>query len=1694
LGSSKEKLVPITTEVVVKNQFVSQLETDFELDESDRDIVKYTGQISLLLEEDFQRIKDATKLKVKNKIINLNWEKLDGKTFKFVSDNLKRDDVSKPIDFRIDKKILNLDEDVVRSSNLYSLHEMAVSYVKKTDDQVNPGIEIVFSDLLDSNQDIRKYIKVKSNDSYKIQRFENKIVLNGGFEFGKKYDITIVNGIKNRFEQKLSADFKKTIAFNDQLPKIMFIHDGSFLPSSNEKKVQFRTLNVNNVKISVSKVYENNLIYFLQNNSYKSRKYNSDSYINWGRYYSNQIYDKDHPCGGKKNEWIDQEIDLSKVITDNQGLYFIKLEFREDDINYKGVTEYGNRYNNPKNRYYYYNNGTISKSIVISDIGVTAKKHSNGYQVYVTNVLNAKTITGAKVYLKTFQNQIIAEDVTNNKGIANFGKSKEDSYFIEVHYKGQRSVLKLDEMKLETSKFDVDGVQYSSNKTRAYIYTERGVYRPGDEINLSMILRNKDNTFPKNHPVKISLKNPRGQKVFDRVLKDGIDGFYNLKFNTEVTDLTGDWGISVKAGNSYFHHNLKIETVVAERLKIDIKPGKEVVSHKDKSLKVDLNAKYLFGAPASDLNAKIKTEYIPINRTFKEYKAFSFTNNNFELSDTRSHIVSQLLDKEGNTSFNIALPNSIRPASGILLKLNSEVFEKGGRSSKKEKYIEYNYYPAYVGIDLNSDRWVKPGKELDIRSILLNPDGTPLPNKNLIVKVYHNRSYWWWEYNSYDYNRRNFKKAALTELVYQTTLTSSMEAQKINFKPEKSGQYLIEIIHEKDNGKYHSCSKYFRSSRWGNPRSTAQNAGMIEISLDKQKYNIGDEVEVSFPTPKSGNILVSLEKGDQILQTWWKKPSGKEVTSIKFKAKPEMNPNCYISVSVIQPQSQTNNDRPLRMFGIIPITVMDNKTVEHITLETPDVIRPNQNFKCKIKTDKKTQFTIAVVDEGLLSLTDFKTPNPWDFYNQKQKLDIITIDNLGYIIGANKGDIFRTHSIGGGISLEDLRKDNLAPENAKRFKPVSMFKGPLFTDDNGYAEVEFKMPSYMGAVRIMVVTADKKRYGHAEKTVEVKDDVVVLPTIPRILAPEDKFILPVEFFATKENIGNVNVSLETSDFIEIMGAQSQIVTFDNIEQKSLQFSLKVKKAVGLATIKLISEYSGGKAVNEVEIDVRALSSRIYKSEEKQSVDGAPQTFLIPDDGIDGTNKASIIIKKLPIPDLGKRINWLINYPYGCIEQTTSAVFPQLYLSEFVEKNADLSESTLNISDGLKRLNKFQMVDGSFSYWPGGNYTSLWGTNYAGHFMLEAKEAGYHVPQELIDNWVRYQKTAINKYKYRKYETYKLRSHIYSMYLLAKAGKADVGALNFAREKYFKYCDDSMRWMMAAAYKLAGAENEAKRIVSKTGVLTKDYIEHSGTYGSALRDKAMILEAMLNFDESEDMLKVYKNIAEEVSGKNWFSTQTAGYSLLALGKYIRKSNVDKDQKLSGRIIEGNGKVHKFNSSDMVMNFNLENSIGKEVKIEFDKSDIKNVFITSEWSGVPLRSSTQKESNGLIVNRRIIGNARNDFKQGSTLEIEIDVENLEKTKLENIALVQLLPSGWEIVNERLKDDNNGNYGVSSYDYIDIRDDRLMWFFDLNTRSKKVFKFKVNVVTVGEFYLPATNCEAMYDHRYRATDPGMKVKVVK
>ncbi|WP_298899530.1 MG2 domain-containing protein [uncultured Psychroserpens sp.] len=1703
-------------------------------------VIKSADIISL---DDAKKLVKATQ-NGKQLKLHFNEAEKNSKYFEFKIDSINRLVEDSEIVIQWDGKVIKAENKGENTIQIPGINNFKIVNIEtyKSPEQY---LYINFSDPIKTQQNFDGLVTIQNVKNPKFVVVGNVLKVYPDTKLIGNIQVDVFQGIKNTDGYKLKSPFSEAISFEEMKPQVRLVSNGTILPNSNDLKFNFEAVNLSAVDVRVIKIFEDNILQFLQDNVMSSNNQNEIKRV--GRRIVKQTIQL-QSSAENSGKWKVYSIDLSKYFKADPGaIYRVELSYSrqyslydceanpdsslnendeyddyyyeedyyydeyadtntEDDelreqeywdnrtYRYRNYTYNWRQRDNPCHDAYYGDNKIIAQNLLASNLGVIVKQGAgNKYYFAVTDILSTNPEANATIKLYNFQQQEIATVTTNGEGLATHDANKFASFAI-ISKGNNTSYLRLtDGNSLSLSKFDVSGNRLQRG-LKGYIYGERGVWRPGDSLFLTFMLNDKANKLPKRHPVKMEVTDPNGKLIYKSVTSDHVNNFYKFIVPTVSEGKTGNYNAKVSVGGAQFYKSLKVETVKPNRLKIKVDFEEEILSSNE-PINGTLDVKWLHGAPAKNIKTEIKAKFSNSYTSFKNFKGYVFNDPSRQFNTEELNIFEGNLDAEGKATVETNLDIGKNAPGMLNAQFLVRAFENGGDFSLDAFTKTYSPYESYVGLkspkgNYYGSYFTDTNQTFDLA--VVDKDGKPVKRDSLEIKVYKIEWRWWWN-SSYDnlsnYVSSRYHRPVLNQKV--STGANGRTSFSIKIPENDRGRYLIRVYDPVSGHATGRTAYFYRNWSGMSTGNDKEAAKMLVFASDKDKYIVGETAKIKFPSGQEGRALVSIENGSDVIEHKWVKTKKGE-TTVDIPITSEMAPNVFVNISLLQPHAISSNDLPIRLYGVIPILVEDPKTILEPELRMASVLRPEQEFEVYVteKNKKPMTYTIAMVEEGLLDLTRFKTPNAWNTFYSREALGVKTWDIFDDVIGAYSGSIDQVFAIGGDGSAAKGKN-----KKANRFKPVVTYLGPFKLEAGGRQSHKIKMPNYVGAVRTMVVAGNNQTeaYGSTDKSVEVKKPLMVLATLPRKLSPGEKVTLPVTVFAMEPKVKNVNLSLKLSDGISVVGNNSQKLSFAKPDEQMAYFELDVSKAKGINTVEVIATGNGEKSTYKVELDVVNPNPITSRYENTQLEAKASQSLQFSTFGVAGTNTATVEFSTLPPMDFSKRLEYLIRYPHGCVEQTTSSVFPQLYLSDIFDlKYEKRQQIQSNIENGIKRLGNFQRPSGGMSYWIGENAANDWGTSYAGHFMIEAEKKGFVLPLTFKSNWLRYQKEAARNWRpsYRRYNSDLAQA--YRLYTLALAGSPDLASMNRLRE--FSEISNEAKWRLAAAYALAG-QNEASAQLSKTANIDFKPPKHNYyTYGSVDRNRAMALETMI-ITKNQKARELSEYIAKDLSSDQWMSTQTTAYSLLAMAKMV-EANGGKNMNFSYTF---NGKTETIDTKSTIAQRELAVNDGSNT-LKLDNAVSNLVYVRVLNSGKLPLGQELAEKRGLsisVIYQDLKGNRLDISKlqQGQDIVARISVSNLKSQSLHDVALTQILPSGWEIVNTRFTD--YGDTTTSSARYTDIRDDRVNFYFDLPSKGKhgtKVFTVMLNAAYLGTYYLPGTQVEAMYDNDFFVRNKGRWIEVKK
>lgn len=1594
-------------------------------------------------------------------------------------------------------------------------------------------VEVAFTKLLDSAQDMRGLAFIAGNTSETVNVDGNKLRLYPDTDLREKgaMNIHLNQGIRSKSGLNLKEAVVRQVVANEQKPNVRFIGKGVIIPQSTQLSVPFQAIYLRGVTVSVIKILEQNIGQFLQSNNLDE----SGELMRVGRLIARKTIFLDEE-GLDLSRWNTFAVDLKRLIEPEPGaIYRLELSFdrplsvypcgndtvvlskeqilASDEIRFKeesarfdeGGYYYYRQYDwsdynwekrsDPCSDSYYFNK-VEGKNVLATNLGLVAMLgQDNDMTVLVHNIQNTEPERGVTVTAYNYQHQALASGTTNDKGQVRLDLSSGRPFYLIASQGTQRSYLRVDNgSALSLSSFDVSG-EVVQKGIKGFIYGERGVWRPGDTLHLGFMLNDRAKQLPAEHPVVMELYNPLGQMYARKTQTRGELGLYVFDFVTEADAPTGAWNVKAQVGGVSFSKRLRIESIKPNRLKIALSmPEKTLL--RGEPMDARLHVEWLQGAIARNLKYDIQGTFIATPTTFEGYKGFYFDDPSRVFNTEESKLISGVTNERGDATVQARFELGSTAPGMLLANLVTRVYEESGDFSIDADRMLYSPYRRYAGIKSpqKDKEQLNTGTNYTYEVASVDYLGKPQANTELDVKVYKVYWHWWWDSNSSglaNYVSDSYNKPVKTFAV--RTDGDGRGTFQLSFPDKEWGTYFISV---KDKESKHSTGvmSYFDWPYNEGRRNTdgSESATMLSFKTDKDSYTPGEKMVVTFPSTKGSRAIISIENGVRVLSLTEHTCEDKQ-TTVRLDVTKDMQPNAYVYITLLQPHGITKNDLPIRLYGVVPFTVTSPES--HLTpvIQSPAELKPDASYTISVseKNGKEMAYTLAIVDEGLLDLTRFRTPEPWKAFNAREALGVNTWDLYNYVVGAYGGRIEQLFSIGGDDAL------NKGPKAiVNRFKPVVRFDGPFLLKKGKTARHTYQMPNYNGRVKIMVVAGNGEAYGHADKSVMVRKPVMLLGTLPRVIGVGEEMVVPATVFATEDGVGAVNVSIACSSNMEVVGEATRSLSFERKGDQQASFRIRVKKNPGIGKVTITATGKGDKSVYETELEIRTVRRPQVKVTAATLEAGKSWKETVAMPGATGTNQLTLEVADIAPVNVSSRLSYLLGYPHGCLEQITSKGFPQLYISSFTDLPLQQAKSTEEaVKEVIRRLRSYQTVDGAFAYWPGGTSSNGWGTVYATHFLLEASKKGYLVPEAMKQSVLNNLRRVARNWKpvTSYYKDSEEATQAYRLYVLALAGSPEMGAMN--RLKEMKDLTSMSRWSLASAYALVGREDVAQDLISKTTALPSGYSEYDETFGSDVRDQSIQLMTLCLLDKGKEAATLVEELSKQLSSDDWLSTQSTAFALVALSDYLAKYRVDGAMDFTYAC---GGKDGQVKTDKNIWSETLLDKAGTSASVELKNTGKSTLFARIITEGIPEQGEEKAYANGVSLAVSYVdlnGSPVNvaQLEQGTNFSAVVTVKNPSARGYNNLVLSEIFPAGWEILNTRFLNESVTDSLSAGVNYQDIRDDRVYSYIDrLPAGSQVTVKINLCAVYPGRFYLPPVYCEAMYDYLIRANTAGQEVTV--
>jgi len=1517
----------------------------------------------------------------------------------------------------------------------------------------------------------KEFVIVDPAISYEIAAAHHYLDLQGNFSAGKSYQLAVREGLRAIDGSPLKRDFATTVTFHHEQipPQVDFVGEGFYLTRSGNLNLGLSTINIDKVSLNVEKVFANNLVYLLNSTQLASGNggyYYYDDEEGDGYYYRNAGYNL--KALGKQihaTEIVTAKVANEEVVTPISVRDYLAGERL-------GIFKFTAR--DHENRW-----RTATKWVMATDMGLLAKKAGDDLWVWVNALADLKPVPNAEVQLLSQNNQLLITARTNNEGLAQLkgvaGYAKEfDPYLITASAGNDFCFLELQRRMIPTADFEVGGMPYLEHGYDVFLYTERGVYRPGETAHLAGIVRGENLTVPASFPVKLRVKGPDDKILEEQRATLNEQGAMQFKVSLPEQGLTGKYlallivGEDEEIGRTAFN----VEDFIPDRMKVKLATDKDSYTVGE-TMKIDVEAVMLFGPPAAQRRAQTDIAIEAALFAPAKWKSFTFFDETKTFSKQNVELDDVTLDENGRYAYEFPIPPDYAPPSSLRGTVAATVFEPAGRGVSAYQSVTIHPYKTYVGLRKAQEGYAKPDEETKIEFIVLNPAGEPMAKRQVEVALY--RVYWQSILKKGNDNFYRYVSERVEEQAQKFTVLSPAGPGSFMVVPKDYGSYRVSARDVESNA---TASISFYASGWGYVPWAMDHPDRIELDLDKPSYLPGEKALVQVRAPFSGKLLLTLER-EKVL-------SYKVVTLAQNTATIEMpiteacKPNAYVSAHLIRSTEKLERNTPARAFGVVPIAINNEANHLVIELEAPEEIRPKTkltvNFRVRGNLSATPYLTIAAVDEGICQLTDFQTPDPHAYFYSKKRLGVDSYDMYGLLLPEIPPLLLS--SAGGDAS----RMKHLSPVSVKRVKPVAFWSGLVKANGDGSGSVSFDLPQFNGSLRLMAAAFANNNFGAAQKNIFVREPLVLTPTLPRFIASGDEFAVPVSVFNGTGAAATVNIKLGIQGPVKLTAPGNQSLKISNQSEGQIYFACKAETTMGKVTFNLSAGAGSVKTEMSEEVPLRPPVPFITLTGSGSLEENKPAKVTFPADWIPGTADFALSVSAFPAVNFAGSLQYLLVYPHGCVEQTTSKVFPLLYFNEL----ARLAEPELfkrnsadyYIEEGITKLESMQQSSGVFSYWPYGGYINNWGSIYAAHFLVEARKAGYTVSDRCYNRLL----TALQAYQrdFHENDSYSFQTAVYGSYVLALAGKPDKSMMFYLKNNARSQLTDYSQYQLAGAFALAGDLATARALLPNSlPAAAKEEYETGGNFNSSVRAQAIMLNILAEVDPTSPLVPRLVENLTKAAGKfgHWHTTQENAYAFLALGKILKKQ-VEADY--SGSVSLTGKPVGPFGGKDE--SFSSKAWAGKQLNIEIKGKGTCYYYWRAE--GIPSKLQIDEYDHDLRVRRRYLDRNGNPvsydaFRQGDLLVAEITVEALNED-LDNVAIVDMLPAGFEIENPRLQSRAGIDWiGDENYKplYMDIRDDRLVLFGNFARSESVKFYYGLSAVTQGKFILPPIRAEAMY-----------------
>jgi uncharacterized protein YfaS (alpha-2-macroglobulin family) len=1524
-------------------------------------------------------------------------------------------------------------------------------------DAADPQVCVQFSeDLKQGRVDFMPFVSVAGAAPAGLQATGRELCVDG-LKRGERTDLTIRDGLPAQIGEVTVKPVTLSVFIRDRSPSVRFTGQGYVLPAAGRHGVPIVSVNAPSIDVEIYHVPERGLADFIKNSQFLTqlRAYDASSI---GTDAGEKVWSGTLAAATNSNEEVTTSFPLDDVLKNRApGVYVIMAsptDQHTDDWNAKAT-----------------------QWLLVSDLGLTTLSNQSGLSVFVRSLNSAKPVAGTEVSLVARNNQVLATAKTDDMGLASFpgglmkGTGGNAPAIVTATAAQDFAFIDISRAAFDFSDRGVGG-RTAPGPLDVFMYTDRGIYRPGHTVHLSAIARDDKAVAVAGLPLTFIVDRPDGVEYQRYPLADMGTGGYTLDVDLKTNAMRGMWSVAAYTDPkqpAISSMQFRVDDFSPDRIAFDLKSEAKAVAL-DATTAVSVDARFLYGAPASGLSVEGDLTLMPID-TLADYPGYTFGLAEKNVAPGRTELTDLgVTDDQGKAVLNVQpteIPSSTHPLQATL---NIRVVEGSGRAVERQLVLPATSSASMLGIKPLAKEFGE-GDTAQFDVIAINAAKQRIASGPLSWELVRVRDdfQWYqkngtWTYESTEYTDRVANGKSEAKADSPARLEAKLEW----------GHYRLIVESDDPNGPAASTDFY---AGWYVAQTSSDSPDILQIALDKKTYKVGDTATVKIVPRFAGTALVNVVGETILAMKAVDIPAGGG--EVSFPVTDQWGPGTYVTATLYR-QASTESKMPGRAVGIMAVQKDEAARTLNVALSPPPQIQPRTTLTVPVAVGnlapgETAHLTVAAVDVGVLNVTGFTPPdaNGW-FYGQR-RLAMEYRDLYGRLVDGSLGNTGAIRSGGGDEDVAALQ----AITNPPTTQVVALFSGIVAVDAGGKATVTFDVPDFNGTLRLMAVAWSKSAVGDSSADVIVRDPIVISEGLPRVLAPGDSTRLRLDIDNTEAPDGDYQLSVATSDGLTVTVPQAKL-TLAKAKRSAVSLPLKAN-AIGLHTIDVtLANTSGVKVERHLSVLVRpgqpfASTRQVISLAPGKSLDLKPDLLAA---ALPGTGRVTAAITRAGALDVPGLLQALDRYPYGCSEQTTSRALPLLYLEEVAARSGLEGDKAIKerVQDAIYRILANQSSEGAFGLWGPTDTGDLWLDAFVTDFLTRAREQGYNVPQKPLDSALANLQNVIG---YTQNIEEKPADIAYAFYVLARNKKASIGDLRFyAETKLDSFPSPMAKGQLAAALALYGDKARAAATLDaavaalKARSKAEDWLRQD--YGSNLRDSAALLTLAVEIDPSSPVIPpLIQTVARFQAGGRWTSTQEQAWMLLAARGLLNAADAPKIE-MAGKSFDGDF-VKTLTASDLSQGLSITN-----------RSDhaVDAILTTTAIPANPPPAGGE----GFTIERKYYNLDGTDadlahLKQSNRLVVTISVKQANSWPAK-IMVTDLLPSGFEIDNPGLVSSANlANFDwlkeAPSDAYLEFRDDRFAASLNRGEGQNEdvSFAYVVRAVTPGSFVLPPAMVEDMY-----------------